>query len=387
MLSGTPTLLLDVGDNLPAKPPGRELMAFVFSTFKHMGYQVVNVGPFDLGVPTEEIREGAQKGGIALVGGSITASGAAPWASCRLLNAGGLRVAVLGAAPDPGSADGGAAIEEVRRTVRRIRASVDLVVVLSQLAPDDVERCLTAVPGVDVFISGRHDVGLTPKLHASHAWILPCSLYGQSVGVAELRLSPNRRLEDVVVTHQPVDARLAYDPAVKASVARFYAEHSQVLMPDKSVRAETNRVLAGLVGSSLSDGVSCESCHRREYDSWRTTRHAHAWQTLVEKGAAARSDCVPCHTANKLEVSNFSPLVTGVSCAVCHGGDPQHVRYPSNPRFVVRRPSESVCQACHVPPQDRRFSYQSSLLYIMHNIPGKIEYRHSPVLGQVLIFL
>lgn len=365
---GTPALLVDVGDNLPPGQPRREMMTFVYGIFKRLGYDAVNLGPFDLELPEAEIADSARQAGVALVGGRLAGSVPRPAPMFRLLRAGGVRVGLIGAPSAPTEAPSEEAIAAIRSAARRLRASADVVVVLSQLPPEEVLRCSSAVPEVDLFVSGRHDSDLAPQVQNLHGRIVACPGFGQAIGVAEIRLGAHRAVQSVNVRYERIDPQIPRDPEIKAAVEAFYQQHSQVLGTDGGRREETGRVFAALLGRGGTDGVGCEGCHKQEYNAWRATRHARAWRTLVDNAAATRADCVGCHSVAEPAASSFSPLMTGVGCAACHGSDPDHARHPENPRFIVRRPPEAVCRGCHTPLQSPGFSYPLWLARVAHAI-------------------
>jgi hypothetical protein len=360
---GTPTLLLDVGDNVQPGLARPEVLGFVYHTLKEIGYNVVNVGPFDLTVPAGKIREAAASAGLALVSGSSAPGVEPPGPHVRLLQAGGMRVAVMAADPAPAGSRRRSATEQVAAAARRARPSAGLVVVLSQLAPDEVERCARAAPEVDLFISGRQDAAVAGIRRIGRAIVLPCAMYAQAVGVVDVFTRPDGRVRDIQARSYPIDQGLARDPGVDSAVQRFYKERL-TLLPASGVFQQTAEALSGALGGD--PGTSCQSCHQQEHAAWRGTRHAHAWQTLADHGAGARADCISCHTTSHLSLVSLSPGMTGVGCVTCHGGDPDHARHPRDPRFIVLRPAEALCRTCHTPLQSPRFSYRTYLPLIMH---------------------
>jgi hypothetical protein len=274
-------------------------------------------------------------------------------------------VALIGAVPTRVGADVGEAIREASALARQARRSADLVVVLSQLTPQAIERCAKSTPEIDLILSGRHDMDLTRPIRIANAYVLPCAAYGQSIGVAEIDLRPQGGVAKLSLTFRRVDASLAKDPQIAASVGNYYKRYASITAQAAGPHL-TDSILAGILPQGGGSALGCRSCHQGQFGSWEHSRHAHAWQTLVEKGASSRADCISCHTTQQLALSSFSPDATGVSCAACHGGDPDHARHPKDPRFVVRRPAEAVCRTCHNPITSPRFSYSSFLPLVTH---------------------
>jgi hypothetical protein len=339
-----------------------------------MRYDAVNIGPFDLALKVNQIKEAADSAGITLLAKHSDANSEQLRPAIHIVRAGPTRVALIGAVP---GTDTKTVCEEIADLTRRVRKTVDLIVVLSQLPPLDVERCANELTDVDLFLSGRHDVDLTTSKRISNAYVLPCSLYGQTVGVAEIYLRPQGGIERLVSAYHRLDSSLAEDPLIKRSVGDYYAKHS-VLMPEQASVRATEQVLASVLVKDGNSQASCQNCHEKEFASWKETPHAHGWQTLVEKDSSDRADCISCHTTPQLTLDGFSPASTGVGCATCHGGDPDLARHPTDPRFIVRRPAEAICQTCHTPKTSPSFSYAAFLERVMHNNPKKEDQPLTP---------
>lgn len=93
----------------------------------------------------------------------------------------------------------------------------------------------------------------------------------------------------------------------------------------------------------------CKLCHKVEHDSWLTTVHAKAWDSL--KPEEQKNDsCSVCHSTGK---DAAGALITGVQCESCHG--PGSV-YKSQKIMKDKKaalaagliePTKEVCVKCH----------------------------------------
>ena len=68
----------------------------------------------------------------------------------------------------------------------------------------------------------------------------------------------------------------------------------------------------------------CQACHADQHSSWGLTRHAYAFETLVEHNADRDPECLPCHTVGweqpgGYSLENPSEVLQGVQCENCHG--------------------------------------------------------------------
>jgi hypothetical protein len=78
----------------------------------------------------------------------------------------------------------------------------------------------------------------------------------------------------------------------------------------------------------------CKKCHEHAYDVWSKSKHAHAFQTLVDaKRPSLRQfdgECVVCHVTGFEYTSGYrndiaTPNLKNVGCESCHGPGSEHV--------------------------------------------------------------
>ncbi|MEO8905322.1 MAG: bifunctional UDP-sugar hydrolase/5'-nucleotidase [Polyangiaceae bacterium] len=175
-----------------------------------------------------------------------------------VLNAGGVRVGVIGVA-NPDSPGGLAAIdnpygisltpvaEAVQSAIDAVRPSVDLVVALTHLGLSGDEAMIRATSGLDVVLGGHQHLTLDEPLarfdcgpalraeracHERRVFVVHSGAYGRYVGRVELLLSPAAAgadpadgLEVVTATHAllPVSAAVTDDGALSALLEPYRA--------------------------------------------------------------------------------------------------------------------------------------------------------------------
>lgn len=142
---------------------------------------------------------------------------------------------------------------------------------------------------------------------------------------------------------------------------------------------------------------TCASCHTSEYEQWKETRHAHALQTLVEKGMQYDSRCLKCHTVGFAQENGFynvreSMPMANVQCESCHGPAAEHAslqyylraregKAEDTEEFRTRKrraaevmPSRVVkaetCVQCHTPENDDHFVYEEKVRKVNHQGAG-----------------
>jgi hypothetical protein len=129
-------------------------------------------------------------------------------------------------------------------------------------------------------------------------------------------------------------------------------------------------------GAKYVGSESCSECHVEDYETWEETKHAHAWQTLVDAEpvrygwpVTAYPDCVACHTVGYGERSGFvnmdrTPRLGSVGCEACHGAGSAHVE--SGGTTLMGRVGAASCTGCHDFEQTPDFDFVTLWRIISH---------------------
>jgi hypothetical protein len=160
----------------------------------------------------------------------------------------------------------------------------------------------------------------------------------------------------------PLRRTLPRDPALAGSLRKLdrAVGAANLAMAEPPPPPEPGR--AYFVGDK-----TCVSCHKSADRAWRKSRHAHAWQTLVEVGKQADDDCVVCHVVGYGEVGGSSlghtAKLENVQCEACHGPNSIHVekRGKESPYAGITRTPEAMCVRCHNEKHSDTFQYEPYL--------------------------
>ena len=98
----------------------------------------------------------------------------------------------------------------------------------------------------------------------------------------------------------------------------------------------------------------CESCHKPAAAFWRTTRHAGAYKTLVDKDRQYTLECVGCHVTGYEQPGGSSvadvETLKDVQCENCHGPGSAHAQ-ANSASFIKPKPERDLCATkCHHSP-------------------------------------
>ena len=135
-----------------------------------------------------------------------------------------------------------------------------------------------------------------------------------------------------------------------------------VLGSDTVSRAE---ILGDYLGST-----ACAECHEEVVVGWKTTPHAHAFETLKEQGEEKQSaqGCIKCHVVAFEKDGGFidmalTPELINVQCEACHGAGRQHAESEDS-ADIVGKPDEALCRTCHTEGQDKNFDYEAKKKWV-----------------------
>lgn len=284
------------------------------------------------------------------------------------------------------AADGGVELADPARALQAVLAShldSEHVIVLAQMNDAEAVALAEAIPAIDwiVLRGGEHEefprevpvqVGTTLIVTTGHK--------GKFLGT--LRFGTGGELNEH--RSHPIVDTLDKDEDVVLVIDSMYRDW---LFIDKPIEEYYSRQPApgGAAYVGAEEG-SCASCHPRAWATWAASKHAHAWQTLVDQDlppppddkrghqrhAIWDPDCVRCHVTGFGEVSGYAgiererseaPLVN-VSCEACHGPAGDHAeraaggdsRWPNGPApKVATGAAEALCVRCHDPDNSPHF--------------------------------
>lgn len=92
----------------------------------------------------------------------------------------------------------------------------------------------------------------------------------------------------------------------------------------------------------------CKMCHKLQYESWLTTKHAKATEAAkTAKDRKFEAACLTCHATNKDEA------MAGVQCEACHGPGSEYKSLSimkDQAKAVAAgliMPTQETCNGCH----------------------------------------
>ncbi len=373
-------LLLDAGGLFAGDTALDQLRCEIhLNAMKAMQYDVANVGVGELRFGRAFFQTMRDSGGVPFASANLRINGVQMGVVARILDAGAVRVGVVGVAGEPeiearDTAMGRSslnvphgvdvALDGVKEAVAKMHRAADLVVVLSDLDREAERDLVQEVAEIDVVISARSSEATQ---RVGKALLLGTHPQGKAVGQAILGVENGQVTAEQVKTIFVSDA-IAEDRAVKQFADGFYdrVEKNSALQQTARPRfagfALEDQVPRG--GNRYVGKEVCAGCHATEAADWAQSHHAGAFNRLLQKQKHYQPDCVTCHTTGfgyptGFRIGKDVEHLVHVQCEVCHGPGERHARRPEA-RNIRRTPPPDLCQRCHdanqTPDFDARFA-------------------------------
>ena len=370
-------LLLDAGGLFAGDTVLDQLRCKIhLNAMKAMRYDAANAGVGELRFGQAFFETMRDSIGVPFASANLKVNGAPMGAEMRILNAGGVRVGIVGVAGEReieahGMAMGtsrlhlpegvAVALDGIEAAVAKASRAADLVVVLTDLDRDAERALIRQTAGIDVVISTR---SRETTQRVGNALLLGTQPQGKAIGQAILTVE-NGRVTAERVDSIPLSEAIAENRAIGQLVDGFYTQVAQSAALQQTARprfagfALEDQLALG--GNRYVGAETCASCHASEAEDWEHSHHAGAFNRLLQQQKHYQPDCVTCHTTGFGYPTGFrigKDALTAVQCEVCHGPGERHARRPEA-RNIRRTPRPELCQRCHdadqTPDFDARF--------------------------------
>jgi len=187
---------------------------------------------------------------------------------------------------------------------------------------------------------------------------------GQNIGDLRITLDKDQMVRNVKGNVFDLDDTFSDQQADIEALLQGYSgcleEYKDELLDIEQETPETGSYYTGY-------GV-CQQCHPDQTSHWQSTKHAEAFDVLIQRGQDYNPECIPCHTTGFTYSGGFiMPGITsemeGVQCEMCHGAGGDHANSESVPYGIT---SQSACLPCHTEERSPQFDYPTDYLTIMH---------------------
>lgn len=271
----------------------------------------------------------------------------------------------------------------------------DLMVLLSHARGEESEKLAQQFPMFPLVVSlgGPEDGQLKPKQVGS-TWLLQVGQKGKNVGVVGVYPGAQEKFRYELVKLD--GARFQNHPRLD-DMMQQYQDRLRDDRPDLTDNADPPAHPSGrtFVGAQV-----CADCHQGSFDKWKTTGHAHAFESLSTGRADHQgrwidrkwdAECIACHAvgwepqqalrwASGFVDPATTPHLLGNQCENCHGPGSQHValenagtdeaaQLDERKRMWLSKEQAAAktCRQCHDGDNDPHFDFEKYWPQIEHH--------------------
>lgn len=240
----------------------------------------------------------------------------------------------------------------------------DGVIVLAYMDRAGLMQLAKQLPEVDVIIGGPTGQTIAPTRQGA-TLVLSATNKGKFIAQVDYRPDQSPRWSGSIIE---VDDTYENDPIQIDNLATFHqrlAESDFDAMTTGLKRLSQFQFVADL---KFAGNSTCVACHGQDCQQYASSKHAHAWQTLVDKGSHVDPYCQQCHTTGYGAPSGFrsiaqSPALVNVGCESCHGPSWAHVNAP---KTLTPFNAKDQCARCHDHENSPNFQYAAYWSKIVH---------------------
>ncbi len=360
-----------------------------------MGLDVVNLGYRDLlyagSLLNPEARLKLEKS--SLISANVKAAGAsrvnpAPYViktvtGKRLTQP--VRIAFIGlsdAAPDENKdavAKSGFVIADplaaAKAALAEVHDKADVTVIVGYLKLQTANKLAAQNPDLDLIIAAeQRGIVFDPK-QVNNTLVVFAARETKHLGELRFYTDAEGVVERFTARYVELDEIIPDDPqmAEMTKNARKEIDVVQTRLAEEEAVALAGKLPAN-TPFALSE--SCAQCHKAEYETWKNSRHSHAFAVLEEKQRMFDSNCVGCHSLGYRDQGFISvkatPQFANVHCESCHGPGAEHIKALTAGNYKTPVKNQS-CMVCHDRDNSPDFDFEKYWPVIAHKNSFKPE--------------
>ncbi|MDZ7263144.1 MAG: multiheme c-type cytochrome [candidate division KSB1 bacterium] len=267
-------------------------------------------------------------------------------------------------------------VEAAQQVLEQIKDRCDVIIGLIHLPYAELNKLIQQVSSIDVVIAGHDPMMYLEPQTIGKTLIIAGGSKGQYIGDLRLILNGQKKIIDHEGKVVNLNEQFKDDPSM-LKLLEEYREREAALTIE--INREQYRAMKMFVGAE-----ACRKCHADQYDQWKKTGHATAFQRLQKEGMQEAMACLQCHTTGFAQYNGFysikeTPEMANVQCESCHGIGQLHVQSiekmkSGKLRAAILSPiTEETCLGCHTAERDPDFQYTAALGKVKHGAAAKAK--------------
>lgn len=337
-----------------------------------MGLMAHNLGASELKLGPKYLRELSPELRIKLVSANTRNRQQQPIvAATKTANGNGQQILLVGVVGEEFATDEIEVLPPRQAVLDALAAAsgrYDRAVVLAYMNEQALDELAEGLPEVDLVVGGPTGQSVQPH-RAGAVKVAAVTNKGKFVAAFEV---PKRGEQEWKASIVEMTDRYEDHVEQKENLAAFYKTLADRMLPPSETSFAELLPPSAPADFRVAGNESCLSCHTNDCrdakhkntaaQDWTKSKHARAWETLVQKGAHVDAYCQQCHTTGYglpggFETAAATPQLTSVGCESCHGPSAAHAKSPKQNRTAYHGQAKSHCAKCHDRENSPEFEY------------------------------
>ncbi len=357
---------------------------YVLRAFAAMNYDALNVGGREAQFSAAQLREIKQTSPVPIVSANLLdkTSRRPIFDGYRIVQRGAFRIAIIGAL-DPRSLDeppgDGLAVGDmetaIEQSLAELRGKADLIVLLAFTDEATLARLAQQFYECQVILGGKVSQPAQELRRENRSLVYFVTNESRALGILRLQLAKDAPLQVTASEIRLLHDQIPQDQSFRDLMKNYREEVRRTrLAVDDSNYLSADTVPGVRTAASFVGTEKCLACHTSAAAVWAASTHAHAYETLVRRGADADPKCIGCHTIGFGNPSGYrrefgAARLVDAGCESCHGPGSLHVREKNGDatiNFTYRPLDAGDCRKCHYGEFSRRFDWDQFWPLIRH---------------------
>ena len=358
-------LLVDAGD-VTAGPREWEIleMEYILKGYALMGYHAVNLGQREVSLDLEELQRIKQHCAQLVSANVVDSTGqpvVEPFVVVEFSN--GYRCGIVGIVDDqlePDQIGAGLHVispaDALARYLPRLKQETEFIVLLAFADEAEMRALARQFFELDVIVGGKVHQAVAEPVQENRSAIVFNTDKGKNLGRLDIRHPKHQPREfagQVYVLEESMERDAAIVALVEEYKAQLRARDFRPIKDDEEGLSMISAVRSKTANRYTGPQV-CQECHAQAFEIWTHSKHAHAFETLEQKGHQYNPRCLKCHTVGYMASDGYvnqslTPTLQNVACDACHGRGSYHAKEKSGAdvpgaRVLMKTPD---CLVCH----------------------------------------
>ena len=244
--------------------------------------------------------------------------------------------------------------------------------VLATLEPEEARALAREVPGIDLVLGAfgaiqLSNVEVRGQGPENPARMIYVGNQGKKLGEVRVFLGEDGIPEKINASLVTLGKNVPDDPSLGDLLEKNRAALNEINRL-KAPRTGGGKEEAPYEGASYVLSETCRKCHEEAYRVWEETKHARAFQVLVERHQDYNPACVGCHSTGFRRPTGFkninsTPTLANVHCEACHGPGKGH---PEKAGKGYGQAGTDTCRVCHTVENSPSFDPAAYRFKIRH---------------------